>query len=109
MSPTSRRHFELPRDPEVHLVETEEVSYRGEPLTDERVERIVEDVRRANLLPGGKSLNRDGTHARRLSVRVHDDLYEALEEAAEESRVSVSKLTRAVLDEWAAGRHPARH
>ncbi|MEV1131837.1 ribbon-helix-helix protein, CopG family [Agromyces sp. NPDC049794] len=61
-------------------------------------------MRRANLVPGGKSLNQDGSHARRLSLRVQDELYETLEHAAGEARVSVSKFTRGVLEEWAERR-----
>ncbi|WP_188744468.1 ribbon-helix-helix domain-containing protein [Agromyces bauzanensis] len=107
MNTRERRHFELPASPEVESVETEEVIYHGEPLTDERVRQIVEDVRRANLIPGGKSLNRDGSHSRRLSLRLQDELFLALEHAADESHVSVSKFTRAVLEEWAERRRAA--
>lgn len=109
MNTRERRRFELPASPEVEFVETEDVTYHGEPLTDERVEQIVEDVRRANLIPGGKSLNRDGSHSRRLSLRVQDELFQALEGAADESHVSVSKLTRSVLEEWAERRRSASH
>ena len=108
MNTRSRRRFEVPASSEIEFVETEEVIYEGEPLTDKRVEQIVEDVRRANLVPGGKSLNRDGSHARRLSIRLQDDLYESLEEAANESDISVSKLTRSVLEEWVRRRRDLR-
>lgn len=109
MNTRERRRFKLPASPEVEFVETEDVVYHGERLTDERVQQIVDDVRRANLAPGGKSLNQDGSHARRLSLRVQDELYETLENSAGEAHVSVSKLTRAVLEEWAERRRAASH
>lgn len=65
------------------------------------VARSIDGIFGCGLIPGGKSLNRDGSHSRRLSLRVQDELFQALEHAADESHVSVSKFTRAVLEEWA--------
>jgi hypothetical protein len=109
--PTSRR-FELPSNPRIVFVETEDVIYHGEPLTDERVDQLVADARRANLVPGGKSLNGDGSHAKALSVRLPEDVRTKIEAIASSRGIRPSKLVREVLAEYvrssdATERHPA--
>ncbi|GAA1524549.1 hypothetical protein BJ978_000452 [Agromyces terreus] len=107
MSANSRRRFELPERPTVASVETEDVIYRGEALTDDRVDRIVADVRRANLVPGGKSLNGDGTHAKPLTIRLPDEVREEIDQIAEAEGVSTSKVARRALVEWLQSRRIA--
>jgi len=109
MNTRAHSRFELPANPKIEFVETEDVVLDGEPLTDERVEEIVEDVRHANLVPGGKSLNDDGSHSPRLSVRVPDSLNDVLKEVAAERGVGVSRLVRDVLVEWAQFREVVGH
>lgn len=74
--------------------------YQGEPLTDERVEQLVNDARRANLVPGSKSLNGDGSHAKALSVRLPDDVRTGIEAIASARGIRPSKLAREVLAEY---------
>ncbi|BDZ65448.1 ribbon-helix-helix protein, CopG family [Agromyces mangrovi Wang et al. 2018] len=102
MNAPTRRRFTLPDEPKFESVETVDVIFHGEPLTDERVDEIVEDVRRANLVPGGKSLNGDGSHSRALSVRLPDDVRAKLEEIAAARGIRPSKLVREVLAEFVA-------
>lgn len=97
MTERTPRRFELPSNPRFEFVETEDVIYHGQPLTDARVEHIVEDVRRANLVPGGKSLNRDGTHSKALSVRLPDDVRAKVDALAAARGIRPSKLVREVL------------
>jgi hypothetical protein len=100
MTKSTPRRFELPRNPRIVFVETEDVIYQGEPLTDERVDQIVADVRRANLVPGGKSLNGDGSHAKTLSVRLPDDVRTQIEAIATARGIRPSKLVREVLADY---------
>ncbi|GAA1513535.1 putative HicB family RNase H-like nuclease [Agromyces terreus] len=100
MNTKARREFRVTPGTEFVDVETEDVIYHGQALSEGRVEAIVEDVRRANLIPGGKSLNGDGTHSRRLTLRVPDELYDVIEATAEERHSSVSKVAREALEEW---------
>jgi hypothetical protein len=106
--PTPRR-FELPSNPRIVFVDTEDVIYRGEPLTDERVDQIVADVRRKNLVPGGKSLNGDGSHAKALSVRLPDDVRTKIEAIASARGIRPSKLVREVLADYVRSADASGH
>lgn len=83
-------------------LEAEEFTLRdGSRLTEERARRIAEADRRrrANLVPGRKSLSGGSTHSPVIQVRVPEALREELRAAAEERGVSVSRFARDLLEE----------
>ena len=88
----------------------EEIIVDGERLTDERADAIAADVlakvRARTLVPGGKSLSGGGKHSPVVQVRVSETTRDALQEIAEARKMSVSKLSRHVLDEFVANHHP---
>lgn len=79
----------------------------GVRLTDERVERMAENSvrlareREANLVPGGKSLSGGTKHSPAVQVVVSETTHAKLKEIARNRKISVSKLLRPVLDEFA--------
>ncbi|MEB3021296.1 DNA-binding protein [[Mycobacterium] crassicus] len=80
----------------------EEIIVDGERLTDERADAIAADVlakvRARTLVPGGKSLSGEGKHSPVVQVRVSESTRDALQAIAEHRKMSVSKLSRQVLD-----------
>jgi predicted HicB family RNase H-like nuclease len=88
---------------DVDLDETE-VFVGRERLTEARATELAEqtlrEVRRRNLVPGRKSLGRDGAHSPVIQVRVPADLRQAAEERAEADHVSVSVLVRRALESY---------
>jgi hypothetical protein len=82
----------------------EEIYVEGERLTDELAEkRAAEVLAKAsalNLRPGGKSLSGDGKHSPVVQVRVSEHTRDKLRTIAKARGMSVSKLTRKVLDEF---------
>lgn len=56
-------------------------------------------VRAKNLLPGGKSLSGDRKHSPVVQVRVSEHTRDKLQAIAKARGMSVSKLSRKVLDE----------
>ncbi len=89
----------------VDLADTE-IIVDGERLTDERADAIALEVlakvraRQDTLVPGGKSLSGDGKHSPVVQVRVSESTRDRLKAIAEERRMSVSKLSRQVLDDF---------
>ncbi|WP_308465928.1 DNA-binding protein [Rathayibacter soli] len=84
-------------------VEAEEVRHRGERLTVDRVDAIVEALRAqraANLKPGGKSLSGGGKHSPTVQFRVPEELHEQALKRAQAEGVSLSKLGRKALQEY---------
>lgn len=85
-------------------LETEEFVYRGRRLTDEgateRAEETLAEVRRRNLLPGGKSLSGGDTHSPVVQFRVPKQLRAQLEERAAAEGVSPSKVARRALEQY---------
>lgn len=85
----------------------EEVYIKGERLTDERVEQMAAESvrlareREANLIPGGKSLSGGSEHSPAVQVVVSKATHDKLKELARGRKMSVSKLLRPVLDEFA--------
>ncbi len=73
----------------------------GTRLTDERAEEIAASAerRRANLLPGRKSLSGGAKHSPVLQVRIPEELRDELQHVATERGVSLSKLARDILEE----------
>ncbi|EID16288.1 hypothetical protein MXEN_04188 [Mycobacterium xenopi RIVM700367] len=59
-------------------------------------------VRAKNLRPGGKSLSGNGKHSPVVQVRVSERTRDKLRAIAKSRGMSVSKLTRKVLDEFVA-------
>lgn len=90
---------------DVDLAE-EEVYVGGERLTDERVEEMAEQsiriarAREANLVPGGKSLSGDGKHSPVVQTRVSETTRAKLQAIAADRGMSVSKLSRQILDDF---------
>jgi fructose-bisphosphate aldolase class 1 len=88
-------------------LDQEEVYVNGERLTDERVEQMAEESvrlareRGANLVPGGKSLSGGTKHSPAVQVVVSEATHAKLKELAHNRKMSVSKLLRPVLDEFA--------
>jgi predicted HicB family RNase H-like nuclease len=73
----------------------------GSRLTEERAQQIAaaSERRRANLVPGRKSLSGGSTHSPVIQVRVPKTLRDELQVAANARGVSVSKLARELLEE----------
>ncbi len=88
---------------DVDLNETE-IIVDGERLTDQRAEQIAADVlakaRAHNLVPGGKSLSGEGKHSPVIQTRVSETTKAELARIAERRKMSVSKLSRQILDEY---------
>lgn len=82
------------------------ITYRGERLTEARAAELDDatarelDRRAANLIPGGKSLSGEGKHSPVVQVRVSENTRAQLRKIAAERKVSVSKLSRQVLEEF---------
>jgi DNA transposition AAA+ family ATPase len=93
---------------DVDLNETE-IIVDGQRLTDDRADAIAAEVlaqvraREDTLIPGGKSLSGDGKHSPVVQVRVSETTRDKLKAIAERRRMSVSKLSRQVLDDFVAG------
>lgn len=85
-------------------LEKDEVVYRGERLTEERARELaaeaLAEVRRRNLIPGGKSLSGGGKHSPRVQFRIPQRLADKLTERAKAEGVSVSVLARQALEEY---------
>lgn len=82
-TPDAKR-FRVTPDAKVVDVETEDVIYKGEPLTEERVEQIVESTRRQSdkLIEEARSFMA-GCSPDRLMLRLASALEEAEREIAE--------------------------
>ena len=74
----------------------------GNPITEESCERDADEAERrffAGLVPGGKSLNGDGTHSPVLRLVVSRDTKTKIKEAAEAEHMSVSRWLRRTVEE----------
>jgi hypothetical protein len=95
---------------EVADLENEEYFVEGERLTDERAEQLAAEmlarVRAKNLRAGGKSLSGDQKHSPVVQVRVSERTRDRLRAIARERGMSVSKLSRKVLDEFVSRETP---
>jgi predicted HicB family RNase H-like nuclease len=89
-------------------LDVEDFQYQGERLTNERAEQIAEEtlaeVRRRNLIPGGKSLSGGTVHSPRVQFRVPQDLHQQAERVAEDEGVSLSALARHALEDYLRSR-----
>jgi hypothetical protein len=99
-------HFDENTTVEAADLENEEYYVEGERLTEERAEQLAAEmlarVRAKNLRPGGKSLSGDGKHSPVVQVRVSEHTRDKLRAIAKARGMSVSKLSRKVLDEFVA-------
>lgn len=94
----------IPADAEVSDIDLaeEEFYVGGQRLTEERAEKLASEFerRRANLIPGGKSLSGDGSHSPTIQYRVSAEVRAEVERIAKTEGISVSKLGRRALDEY---------
>ena len=84
---------------EVHLPD-------GTRLTEAKAEQlaaeVLAEVRRRNLVPGGKSLNGDGSHSPRVQFRVPEEIRERAQSRAAAEGISLSALARRALERYLA-------
>ncbi|HEY2042432.1 MAG TPA: hypothetical protein VGH11_07110 [Jatrophihabitans sp.] len=94
--------------PDLDLDEEEFILKDGRRLTNELAEQIAEEtlaeVRRRNLIPGGKSLSGGGVHSPRVQFRVPEELRTQAEQVAEDEGVSLSALARHALEDYVRSR-----
>lgn len=94
--------------PDLDLDEEEFILKDGRRLTNELADQLAEEtlaeVRRRNLIPGGKSLSGGGVHSPRVQFRVPQDLREQAERVAEDEGVSLSALARHALEDYLRSR-----
>lgn len=85
-------------------LDEEEHYVGGERLTEQRAREMAAEVlakaAALNLRPGGKSLSGDGKHSPVVQVRVSEHTRDKLRAIAKRRGMSVSKLSRKVLDEF---------
>jgi hypothetical protein len=89
---------------EVADLTNEEYYVEGQRLTEARAEQLAAEmlarVRAKNLRPGGKSLSGDQKHSPVVQVRVSERTRDKLRTIARARGMSISKLSRKVLDEF---------
>jgi hypothetical protein len=97
-------HFDENTVVDVVDLNEEEIYVEGERLTEELAEtRAVEVLAKAEALslrPGGKSLSGNGKHSPVVQVRVSEQTRDKLRAIAKTRGMSVSKLSRKVLDQF---------
>jgi hypothetical protein len=95
---------------EVADLENEGYYVEGKRLTEDHAQQLAAEtlsrVRAKNLRPGGKSLSGDQKHSPVVQVRVSEHTRDKLRAIAEAHGMSVSKLSRKVLDEFVARETP---
>jgi len=93
---------------DLDLDEEEFILKDGRRLTNELAEQIAEatlaEVRRRNLIPGGKSLSGGSVHSPRVQFRVPEELRTQAERVAEDEGVSLSALARHALEDYVRSR-----
>lgn len=94
--------------PDLDLDEEEFILKDGRRLTNELAEQIAEEtlaeVRRRNLIPGGKSLSGGSVHSPRVQFMVPEELRTQAEQVAEDEGVSLSALARHALEDYVRSR-----
>ena len=89
--------------PDIDL-DKEPVTLNGERVDESRARQLADEtlaeVRRRNLIPGGKSLSGDGQHSPRVNVRLPEDVHRAASELAAAEHVTVSRLVRRAVEEY---------
>lgn len=105
---TERPSYRVPADATIDDadLDAEPAVVRGRELDESAVEalaaRTLAEVRRRNLVPGRKSLSRDGSHSPRVQFRVPDSVLAEAERRAEQDGVSLSTLARTALVRYLA-------
>ena len=78
----------------------------GTTLTEAKAEQLAAEIlaeaRRRNLVPGGKSLNGDGSHSPRVQFRVPEEIREQAQSRAAAEGISLSALARRALERYLA-------
>ncbi len=78
----------------------------GTRLTEAKAEQLAAEMlaeaRRRNLVPGGKSLNGDGSHSPRVQFRVPEEIREQAQSRAAAEGISLSALARRALERYLA-------
>jgi predicted HicB family RNase H-like nuclease len=94
--------------PDLDLDKEEFILKDGRRLTDELADQIAEEtlaeVRRRNLIPGGKSLSGGAVHSPRVQFRVPEELRSQAERVADDEGVSLSALARHALEDYVRSR-----
>ncbi len=94
--------------PDLDLDEEEFILKDGRRLTNDLADQIagetLAEVRRRNLIPGGKSLSGGGIHSPRVQFRVPEELRAQAERIAEGEGVSLSALARHALEDYVRSR-----
>ncbi|WP_157749659.1 hypothetical protein [Jatrophihabitans sp. GAS493] len=94
--------------PDLGLDEEEFILKDGRRLTNELADEIANEmlaeVRRRNLIPGGKSLSGGSVHSPRVQFRVPEELRAQAERVAEDEGVSLSALARHALEDYVRSR-----
>jgi hypothetical protein len=97
-------HFDENTVVDVVDLNEEEIYVEGERLTEELAEKRAAEVlakaEALNLRPGGKSLSGNGKHSPVVQVRVSEQTRDKLRAIAKTRGMSVSKLSRKVLDQF---------
>ena len=95
--------------PDLDLDEEEFTLKDGRRLTKELAEQIADEtlveLRRRNLIPGGKSLSGGSVHSPRVQFRVPEELRTQAEHVAEDEGVSLSALARHALEDYVRSRN----
>lgn len=73
-----------------------------EELAEDLAEETVQQARKKNLIPGGKSLSGDGSHSPSLRVRLPKDLKDDLDELADRRGKSTSSVARDAITQYVA-------
>lgn len=108
MSKIDPAEFRVGPDAEVSDIDldSEKIYFRGERLTEKRAEELssiaLAAFRSRNLVPGGKSLSRDGSHSPRVQFRVPEKMRATAQKRAEREGVSLSVLARRALEQYLA-------
>jgi len=91
---------------DIDLDEEEFTLPDGTRLTEARAQELAEaaERRKANLVPGRKSLSGGSKHSPVIQVRLPEALRDELQSAADERGVSLSKIARDLLEESLHGR-----
>jgi len=99
--------YAVPHDATISDVdlETEDVRLEdGRRLTPELAEQLAKEGRAAararNLIPGRKSLSRDGSHSPRIQFRVPTELLHDAEVRAKREGVTLSVLARRAFEAY---------
>jgi hypothetical protein len=105
MARTSERHVV---GPDIDLGERKFILKDGRRPTNELADQIagetLAEVRRRNLIPGGKSLSGGSVHSPRVQFRVPEELRTQAEQVAENEGLSLSALARHALEGYVRSR-----